>query len=112
MKTYWAQIDADNIVTQVQVWDDSLSDGDRETQLAEQFGLTWKRCDKFTIGGIRYESDYATVAEDQTLALRYNYPGTGFTYDADADAFIPPQPEGVESVLNTTTYLWEPPPVA
>lgn len=108
MKTYWAQIGPNNIVSQVQVWDDSVSDEDREAQLAEQFGGTWKRCDKFTNGGIRYESDYATFAEDQTLALRYNYPGAGFTYDADADAFIPPQPEGVDSVLDTDTYLWGP----
>lgn len=111
MKIYWAQIDGNNLVTQVQVWDNSLNDEDRAKELTNQFGGVWKRCDKFTIGGVRYESDYSTVAEDQTLALRYNYPGPGFSYDSVADAFVGPKPLGVESVLNTETYIWEPAPV-
>ena len=110
MKTYWAKLDADNLVTSVQIWDDSLSDEDRETQLADRFGGIWKRCDKYTNRGVRYEPDFVTVAEDQSLALRYNFPAPGFVYDPDADAFIAPQPEGVDSVLNTDTYDWEPAP--
>lgn len=40
--------------------------------------------------------------------LRYNFPGKGYIYDANADAFYAPRP--YESwTLNTTTYLWEPP---
>lgn len=41
--------------------------------------------------------------------IRYNYAGIGYTYDADADAFIAPKPEcgHVELTLNTATYSWE-----
>jgi hypothetical protein len=40
--------------------------------------------------------------------IRYNYAGIGYTYDADADAFIAPDPEcHSERVLNTDTYQWD-----
>lgn len=40
--------------------------------------------------------------------LRKNYAGVGYTYDAELDAFIPPQPFQSWN-LNETTCLWEPP---
>lgn len=40
--------------------------------------------------------------------LRKNYAGVGYTYDAERDAFIPPQPFQSWN-LNETTCLWEPP---
>ena len=40
--------------------------------------------------------------------LRYNYASVGDNYDAQADAFYQPQPY-TGWVLNTDTYLWEPP---
>ena len=40
--------------------------------------------------------------------LRKNYAGVGFTYDANKDAFIPPQPFN-SWTLNETTCLWESP---
>ena len=40
--------------------------------------------------------------------LRYNYAGIGYTYDADADAFIPPR-NFPSWTLNTDKYIWEPP---
>ena len=40
--------------------------------------------------------------------LRKNYAGVGFTYDANKDAFIPPQPYA-SWTLNETTCLWESP---
>lgn len=39
---------------------------------------------------------------------RYNYAGIGRLYNAQADAFYPPQPFN-SWTLNTSTYLWEPP---
>jgi hypothetical protein len=41
--------------------------------------------------------------------IRYNYAGIGYTYDADADAFIAPKPTcgHTELTLNTVTYRWE-----
>jgi hypothetical protein len=40
--------------------------------------------------------------------LRKNYAGIGFTYDAEKDAFIPPQPFS-SWILNNDTCLWESP---
>jgi hypothetical protein len=40
--------------------------------------------------------------------LRKNYAGIGFTYDADRDAFIPPQPFA-SWTLNEDTCLWDAP---
>ena len=40
--------------------------------------------------------------------LRKNFAGIGFTYDAEKDAFIPPQPFA-SWTLNNDTYLWESP---
>lgn len=40
--------------------------------------------------------------------LRYNFAGIGYTYDADADAFIPPR-DFNSWTLDTTKYIWEPP---
>ena len=40
--------------------------------------------------------------------IRYNYAGIGYTFDADADAFIAPDPEcHPERLLNTDTYKWD-----
>jgi hypothetical protein len=39
---------------------------------------------------------------------RFNYPGPRFSYDADRDAFIPPQPYA-SWVLDEATCLWEAP---
>ena len=41
-------------------------------------------------------------------SFRKNYPGIGFTYDADRDAFIPPHPYP-SWVLDEATCLWEAP---
>jgi hypothetical protein len=40
--------------------------------------------------------------------LRKNYAGVGFTYDAERDAFIPPQPFA-SWTLNEDTCLWAAP---
>jgi hypothetical protein len=40
--------------------------------------------------------------------LRKNYAGIGYTYDADRDAFIPPQPFA-SWTLNEDTCLWDAP---
>lgn len=37
--------------------------------------------------------------------FRKNYAGTGFTYDENRDAFIPPKPEG-DYVLDEETCQW------
>jgi hypothetical protein len=38
--------------------------------------------------------------------FRYNYAGIGCVYDQEADAFIPPQPNYGNWILDTNTYRW------
>lgn len=61
-----------------------------------------------TFGGVHYEENTDIPSADQSLALRYNYAGIGYTYDEERDAFIAPSP-APSWVLNEQTLLWEPP---
>jgi hypothetical protein len=39
--------------------------------------------------------------------IRYNYAGIGYTYDADADAFIPPRPKcGHKELFLNDQFTW------
>ena len=67
---------------------------------------TWVQTSYNTRGGVHYSPD--TGEPDGGVALRKNYAGIGFTYDAARDAFIPPQPYPSWN-LNEDTCLWEPP---
>lgn len=40
--------------------------------------------------------------------FRKHFAGVGYTYDAERDAFVPPQPFA-SWALNETTCVWEPP---
>lgn len=68
----------------------------------------WIQTSYNTRGGVHYEPNTNTPSEDQTRALRKNYAGIGYTYDATRDAFIPPQPFA-SWILNETSCLWEAP---
>jgi len=65
-------------------------------------------------GGVYYNSETNEPAADQSVVagdegrVRKNYAGIGFKYDAQRDAFIPPQPFA-SWVLNETSCLWEAP---
>jgi len=82
--TYFAKLDADNIVTFVTAGrqeDDGL-----EEELNARTGDVYRQT---YIDG----------------SARFNYAGIGFTYDADRDAFIPPTPYP-SWVLDEATCLW------
>jgi len=66
----------------------------------------WVQTSYNTHGGVHYDPE--TGEPDGGVALRKNYAGVGYTYDADRDAFIPPQPFA-SWTLNETTCLWEAP---
>jgi len=69
---------------------------------------TWIQTSYNTRGGVHYDPETRQPSTDQSKALRKNYAGIGFTYDAQRDAFIEPKP--FESwTLNETSCLWEPP---
>lgn len=71
---------------------------------------TWLQTSYNTYGGVHYDPETGEPSADQSKALRKNYAGNGFIYDAERDAFIPPKP--FESwILNETSCLWDPPVV-
>lgn len=67
---------------------------------------TWKQTSYNTRGGVHYDNATGEPSADQSKALRFNYAGVGYTYDAARDAFIPPKPSE-DAVLNEDTCLWE-----
>ena len=92
--SHFAQIDENNIVTQVIVIEQDVVD-------SGLFGdpTSWIQTSYNTHGGVHTQGG---------TPLRKNYAGIGYTYDNTRDAFIPPKPYN-SWVLNETTCLWEAP---
>jgi len=89
------------IVTNVIVADEDYFDG-----LVEDEPGKWVQTSYNTSGGVHYNPD--TRTPDGGVALRKNYAGIGFSYDAERDAFIPPK-NFPSWVLDETTCRWEAP---
>ena len=68
----------------------------------------WIQTSYNTRGGVHYKPNTNEPSEDQSKALRKNYAGIGYTYDAAKDAFIPPKPFN-SWILNEDTCLWDSP---
>jgi hypothetical protein len=68
----------------------------------------WIQTSYNTRGGVHYQPNTNEPSEDQSKALRKNYAGIGYTYDATRDAFIPPKPFN-SWTLNEDTCLWDSP---
>lgn len=86
-------------------------DDDRELELSERTGDTYRRTSYNTRGGVHYDTVTGIPSEDQSKAYRFNYAGLGFSFDPDFGpdgAFIPPQPFP-SWVLNPATALWDAP---
>ena len=94
---HYAYLDENNIVTQVIVGrdEDDLVEG--VTSWEEYYGA--KQCSYNTYGGKHLHGG---------TPFRKNYPGIGYSYDPERDAFIPPQPFA-SWTLNEETCLWEAP---
>ena len=92
--SHFAQIDENNIVTQVIVIEQDVVD-------SGLFGdpASWIQTSYNTSGGVHLLGG---------TPLRKNYAGIGYTYDSTRDAFIPPKPYN-SWVLNEDTCLWEAP---
>ena len=69
---------------------------------------TWLQVSYNTRGGVHYDPATSQPSADQSKALRGNYPGIGYTYDAASDKFYSPQPYA-SWVLSPKTFLWEAP---
>lgn len=102
---HFAKLDENNVVIFVTVGRDE--DDGKEAKLSARTGDVYKQTSYNTLGGIHYQAD-GTPSLDQSKALRKNFAGIGYIYDAQRDAFIPPKP--FESwFLNENTCLWNPP---
>jgi len=92
--SHFAQIDGNNIVTQVLVIEQDVVDtglfGDPKSFIQTSYN---------TQGGVHKLGG---------TPLRKNYAGIGYTYDSSRDAFIPPKPFN-SWVLNESTCLYEAP---
>ena len=104
---HYAFTDEGNVVTEVIVGrdEDEVIDGitDWEAHYGEFRGQVCIRTSYNTYGGVHYTD--GEPSEDQSKALRFNYAGIGYSYDATRDAFIPPQPFP-SWVLDEATSLW------
>jgi len=101
--SHFAKLDENNVV--VFVTKGRQEDDGLEAELTARTGDTYKQTSYNTRGGVHYDPETGEPSADQSKALRFNYAGVGYQYDADRDAFIPPKP--FESwVLDETTCLW------
>lgn len=93
---HFAQLE-NNIVTNVIVVANQVI-LDENNNESEQKGIDF--CSNL-LGGTWLQTSY-------NGKIRKNFAGIGYTYDADLDAFIAPQPFA-SWTLNTTTAQWEAP---
>ena len=95
---HFAQLDDNNIVTQVIVVHNNelMLDGEE----SEDKGVLF--CKSL------YGSDTKWKQTSYNGNFRKNYAGIGYTFDKDRNAFIPPKSYN-SWVLNETTCLWEAP---
>jgi hypothetical protein len=68
----------------------------------------WIQTSYNTRGGVHYDPATGEPSADQSKALRKNYAGIGYSYDAQRDAFIPPKPYA-SWLLDEQTCLWQAP---
>jgi hypothetical protein len=92
--SHFAQIDGNNIVTQVLVIEQDVVDTGLFGEPSSFIQTSYN-----TYGGVHKLGG---------TPLRKNYAGIGYTYDAGRDAFIPPKPFN-SWVLNESTCQWDAP---
>lgn len=85
--SHWAELDQDNKVIRVLVGDNNDPAGDEGySWLIDNLGGTW-------------------VKTSYNRTIRKNFAGIGFTYDAERDAFIAPEPENATG-FDEETCQW------
>lgn len=103
--SHFAELDENNVVVFVTVG--RQEDDGAEDALTARVGRAYKQTSYNTRGGIHYQEN-GKPSRDQSKAFRKNYAGIGFVYDAQRDAFIPPQPH-FSWTLDEKTCLWTAP---
>jgi len=97
---HYAFLDSNNIVTEVIPGKNEGEDGidNWEQQYSDVRGQVCKRTSYNTRGNVH---------SDGGTPYRGNYAGIGFTYRADIDAFVSPQP--YPSWILDANVVWQPP---
>jgi hypothetical protein len=85
----WAELDENNKVIRVLRGDNNDPNGDEGYQwLIDNLGGTW-------------------IQTSYSGTFRHNFAGIGYTYDAEADAFIAPRPEcGHKELFLNDKFRW------
>lgn len=84
--SHFAEIDKNNKVIRVLVGDNN--EADEGEAIVKSLGGTW-------------------IKTSYNAKIRYNFAGVGFTYDAEADAFIAPRPEcGHKELFLNDKFQW------
>jgi len=97
---HYAFLDDNNIVTEVIVGKNENEDGvDWELHYGKFRNQVCKRTSYNTCGGVHLSGG---------TPYRKNYAGIGYSYDADRDAFIAPQPFK-SWILDEASCIWVPP---
>jgi hypothetical protein len=101
---HYAKLDENNIVIEINVVDNDQEEeageaGIIEWLLAGWDGADWKKTSYNTM---------ANIHSGGGTPFRKNYAGSGYTFDVDRDAFIPPTPFP-SWVLDEDTCQWEAP---
>lgn len=104
---HFAELDENNVVVYVTVGRDE----DDENELSQRTGKKYKKCSYNTVHGTHRLGG---------TPFRKNFPGQGFIYDEERDAFIPPGVPGVKILkvgeeypagtlykLNEETCTWD-----
>ena len=96
---HFAQLDSNNVVTQVIVVsnDDTSDSNGVET---ESIGVAF--CQKL----LGANTNWKQTSYNSNMRVRYA--GVGYSYNAELDAFVPPQPYA-SWTLNNTTADWDSP---
>jgi hypothetical protein len=96
----FAELDENNIVIRVLVTDNNDANGDEGYQsLVDLLGGRWVKASYNTS---------ANYHKRGGAPFRKNFPGTGYIYDEERDAFYAPKPH--ESwILNEETCVWNSP---
>lgn len=95
---HFAELDDNNVVIRVLVTDDAKSN-EGYNWLIETFGGRWVKASYNTRGGVHVLGG---------TPFRKNFPGIGYVYDEERDAFIEPKPFP-SWVLDEEKCLYAPP---
>ena len=76
-----------------------------EQDIVDTYDGTWVQTSYNTRGNVHYGQD---GEPDGGVALRGNYAGIGYIYDADNDVFYIPKPSN-SWTLDTDTWMWKAP---